>query len=126
MSPGFAHGFLSFMQRVFSIPELHAVLTSVAVGLALTYLLTLPLPAWTPVKAVVQYGRFLTFWIVFGLAVWLVPTPRMAAWAFTVAIFTPLFSEWLAAIIYHRWPWLKPKALLLPHETISRGKKEFP
>ncbi|MCX7041091.1 MAG: hypothetical protein NT117_00060, partial [Gammaproteobacteria bacterium] len=68
-------GMLTFMLRVFAVPQLHAMLTAVGVGLALTYLLQLPLPAWTPVKVAVQYARLLIFFVVLGIAVVLVPTP---------------------------------------------------
>lgn len=110
----------AFIGRMLAVPELHAILAALSAGLAVTYVLTLPLPAWTPIRVVVQWSRVIAFGLVMGIAVYLIPTPRMAIWAFTVAIFTPLFYEWLSAIIYHRWPWLKPKALLTAEEMQAR------
>lgn len=101
----------AFIARAFAVPELHAVLAALAAGMALAYVLTLPLPAATTLKAAKQYGRVLIFCTVMLVALTLHPTPRTAAWAFTVALLAPLFHEWLFAIVYHRWPWLQPKAL---------------
>lgn len=106
----------AFLSKAFAIPELHAILASVGVGMAMAYVLTLPMPADTAIKTAVQYGRVIIFVTVMGVALAMVPTPHMAAWAFTVAVFTPLFYEWLATIIYHRWPWLRPKVLRPPDD----------
>ena len=113
---------LTFGQKVLAIPGLHAILAAFAAGIAVTYLLSLPLPAWTPVKTAVSYARVVTFLVVMTVALYLLPTPVMFAWAFTVAIMTPLFYEWLTTILYHRYPWLKPKALLTDTEMQARIK----
>lgn len=110
----------AFIGRMLAVPELHAMLMALGAGLASTYLLTLPLPAWTPIRLAITYGRGLTFLIVMGVAVSLIPSPRMAVWAFTVAVFTPLAYEWLTALVYHRWPWLKPKAMMTAEELAKR------
>jgi hypothetical protein len=106
----------AFIGRMLAVPELHALIMALGAGLASCYLLTLPLPAWTPVRVAAFYGRLVTFAVVFGVAVYLIPSPRMAVWAFTVAVFTPLAYEAAAAAIFHRWPWLKPKALMTADE----------
>ena len=111
---------LEFGQKVLAIPGLHAILAAFGAGLAVTYLLSLPLPASTAVKTAVHYARVLTFFTVMTVAMVLLPTPVMFAWAFTVAIMTPLFYEWLTTILYHQWPWLKPKALLTAPEMQAR------
>ena len=111
---------LEFGTKVLAIPGLHAILAAFGAGIASTYLLSLQLPAWTPVKYAVNYARVLTFFIVMGVALALLPTPVMFAWSFTVAIMTPLFYEWLTTILYHRYPWLKPKALLTGPEMQAR------
>lgn len=111
---------LEFGTKVLAIPGLHAILAAFGVGIAVTYLLSLPLPASTAVKTVVSYARVVTFVVVMTVALYLLPTPVMFAWAFTVAIMTPLFYEWLTTILYHQWPWLKPKALLTAPEMQAR------
>lgn len=111
-----------FGQKVLAIPGLHAILAAFAVGMAITYGFSQSLPAWTAVKTAVHYSRLITFFAVMATALALLPTPFMAAWAFTVAIMTPLFYEWLTTILYHRWPWLKPKALLTDTEMQARIK----
>lgn len=113
----------TFIGRAFAVPELHAILAAMFAGMALAYLLTLPLPAMTPVKTAVRYGRVLIFFVVMGVALTFEPTPRTAAWAFSIAILTPLFHEWLFAIVYHRWPWLKPKALMTAPELVKAAEK---
>ena len=113
---------LTFGQKVLAIPGLHAILAAFAAGIAVTYLLSLPLPASTAVKTAVSYARVITFLVVMTVALYLLPTPVMFAWAFTVAIMTPLFYEWLTTILYHRYPWLKPKALLTDTEMQARIK----
>lgn len=112
--------------KAFALPGLHAILTALGVGFAVTYLLTLPLPAWTPIKFVVQYGRVLIFMVVFGTAVYLLPTPTMVAWGFTFAACIPLLYEWVMTSLYHRYPWLKPKALLTANEMQVRIKDKPP
>lgn len=111
-----------FAGKVMAVPELHAILTALAVGLGFTYLSTLPLPAKTSIKFAVQYARVIVFGAVLSIAFALKPTPKMVAYAFPVAIFTPLFYEWLMNILYHFWPWLKPKALLTATEMQARVK----
>lgn len=113
---------LTFGQKVLAIPGLHAILAAFACGIASTYLLSLPLPAWTPIKYAVNYARVMTFFIVMGVALAILPTPVMFAWSFTVAIMTPLFYEWLTTVLYHQYPWLKPKALLTGPEMMARVK----
>lgn len=112
--------------KAFALPSFHAIVTSLFAGFAVTYLLTLPLPAWTPVKWVVQWARLVTFLTVFSVAVILLPTPTMVAWAGSMAIFTPLFYEWAMQILYHRYPWMKPKALLTASEMQVRIKDKPP
>jgi hypothetical protein len=102
---------LTFAQKVFAVPELHAILVACVAGMALTYVLSLKWPAWTPVKAAVQYGRVLIFFVVVLVAVLQIRTPLMFTWAASIGLLLPLFYEWLGRIIYHRWPWLQPKAL---------------
>lgn len=119
---GFLDWLFAFIGKAFAIPELHAVIAGLVVGMALAYALTLPLPAMTPVKTAVRYGRVLIFFVVMGVSLALKPTPRTAAWAFSVAILAPLFHEWLFAIVYHRWPWLKPKALMTAPELVKAAE----
>lgn len=105
----------SFLARAFAIPELHAVVAGMAAGLAVAYVLTVALPASTPFKVAVQYARVVVFLTVMVVALSLKLSTYTAAWAFTVALLAPLFHEWLFAIVYHRWPWLRPKALRPEH-----------
>jgi len=111
---------LTFGQKVLAIPGLHAILAAFGVGLAVTHVFTLSLPAWVAIKTVVAWSRLIIFLAVMTTALTLLPTPVMFAWAFTVAIMTPLFYEWLTTILYHRYPWLKPKALLTGPEMQAR------
>jgi len=111
---------LEFGQKVLAIPGLHAILAAFGVGLAVTHVFTLSLPAWVAIKTVVAWSRVVVFVAVMVTALALLPTPVMFAWAFTVAIMTPLFYEWLTTILYHRYPWLKPKALLTGPEMQAR------
>ena len=103
---------LNFALKVFAVPGLHAILTAVAVGFALTYLMSRSLPANMAVCTAIRYQRLIVFITVFSISFSMVPSPVMGAWAFTVAIFTPQFYDWVTEIIFHRWPWLKPKALM--------------
>jgi hypothetical protein len=111
---------LEFGGKVLAVPELHALLMAFAVGCALTYLFTQSLPAVTLVKTAVRWKRVIIFFVVFGIAVALRTTPVMVGWAFTVAILTPKVYEWGETIIYHRWPWLKPRALMTGTEMQCR------
>ncbi len=113
-----------FLARAFAVPELHAILAGLFAGIAVAYALTLPLPAMTPVKTAVRYARVIVFVTVLGVSLALSLTPRTAAWAFTVAILAPLLHEWLLAIIYHRWPWLKPKALMTGPELVEHAERQ--
>lgn len=113
-----------FLGKVLLVPELHAMLLSVCVGMALSYLFAQTLPAWTAVKTAVRFQRVIVFFAVMGTALSSVYTPRMAAWAFTVAIFTPLFYEWLGTIIFHKWPWLRPRSMLSAEEMLARANKK--
>ncbi len=115
---------LTFGQKVLAIPGLHAILAAFGVGLAVTHVFTLSLPAWVAIKTVVAWSRVVVFVAVMVTALTLLPTPVMFAWAFTVAIMTPLFYEWLTTILYHRYPWLKPKALLTDTEMQARIKEK--
>lgn len=101
----------SFLRKILEVPELFAVLTGLFAGMAVSYLLTLPLPSFTPVKVAKQYARGVVFITVMIVSMTIYRTPRTAAWGFTIAIMAPLFHEWLFTILYHKWPWLKPKAL---------------
>lgn len=112
--------------KAFALPGLHAVLTALAVGFAVTYTLTRPLPAWTPVKFAVQWSRVIIFFTTFATAVYLLPTPTVVAWGFMTAIMVPLVYEWVMAFFYHRYPWLKPKALLTANEMQVRVKEDPP
>lgn len=123
----FLKGFVAFLSAAFdfltkmmAVPELHAIVLAVAVGMAISYALAQTLPAWTPIKVAVQYQRVIVFFAVVIVALANVFTPRMGAWAATVGVFTPLFYEWLGAIIFHRWPWLKPRAMLTDAEMHDR------
>lgn len=109
-----------FLVKMMSVPELHAILLAVCVGMALSYVFAQALPTWTPIKFAVQYQRTIVFFVVLFVALANVTTPRMGAWAFTVAIFTPLFYEWIGTIIYHRFPWLKPRSMLNDAEMQAR------
>ena len=100
-----------FIVKLLSIPQLHAIIVASVLGMAVTYLLSLKLPAITPIKLAVRFSRVLIFFTVVGTAYALIPTFIMLAWATSLGITLPLFYEWLTAIIYHRWPWLQPKAL---------------
>jgi hypothetical protein len=111
---------LTFGQKVLAIPGLHAILAAWGAGMAVTYALSLPWPASTASKTVIAYSRLITFVTVMTVALYLLPTPVMFAWAFTVAIMTPLFYEWVMTILYHKFPWLKPKALLTAPEMQAR------
>jgi hypothetical protein len=102
---------LAFALKVFAVPELHAIAVACVAGMALAYLLSLKLPAWTPVKTAVQSGRVLIFFVVVIVAVLQIHTALMFTWAASIGVLLPLFYEWLGRIIYHRWPWLQPKAL---------------
>lgn len=113
----------TFLGKVFAVPELHALLTAMASGLALTYATTVYLPAKTPVKIAVYAARALVFFTVMGISFALLSTPRMVAYSFPVAILTPLFYEWGMNILYHWLPWLKPKALLNASEMQERVKE---
>lgn len=111
---------LTFGQKVLAIPGLHAILAALGVGFAVTHIFTLSLPAWVAIKTAQSWSRVIVFFSVLGTALMLLPTPVMFAWASTVAVFTPQFYTWLTEIIYHRWPWLKPKALLNAPEMQAR------
>ena len=113
---------LTFGQKVFAIPGLHAILAAYGVGFAITHLFTLSLPAWTPVKTAVTYSRLIIFFAVMGTALFILPTPVMFAWSFTVAALTPKSYEGFMEWLYHRWPYLKPKALLTDTEMQARIK----
>lgn len=119
-------GIFNFLGKVMAVPELHALITAFAVGLAITYAATVYLPAKTPVKWAVYAARLVIFCAVMGVSFWLKPTPRMVAYAFPVAILTPLFYEWLTNLLYHWLPWLKPKALLTAPEMQVRIKEDAP
>lgn len=116
---------LTFGQKVLAIPGLHAILAAWGAGMAVTYALSLPWPASTASKTVIAYSRLITFVTVMTVALYLLPTPVMFAWAFTVAIMTPLFYEWVMTILYHKFPWLKPKALLTDTEMQARIKEKI-
>jgi hypothetical protein len=111
---------LEFGQKVLAIPGLHAILAAWAAGCAMTYLCTLPMPAWTPIQTAVHYNRVLVFFTVMGTALALLPTPVMFAWAFTVAILTPASYEMATKALFLKWPALKPKALMTENELINR------
>ncbi len=111
---------LEFGQKVLAIPGLHAILAAFGVGLAVTHLFTLSLPASMAIDTAKAWSRVIVFFAVMGTALFLLFTPVMFAWSFTVAVLTPQFYTWLAEIIYHRWPWLKPKALLTAPEMQAR------
>jgi len=101
-----------FGQKVLAIPGLHAILASLGVGFAVTHIFTLSLPASMAIDTAKAWSRVIVFFAVLGTAMILLPTPVMFAWASTVAVFTPQFYTWATEVIYHTWPWLKPKALL--------------
>ena len=118
---------LAFLMRVLAVPELSALLPAIGVGLAIAYLASLKFPEWLPIKTAQNYANVIIFFVVIIIATALLPTPRMALWSFTVAIFIPKTYEWLTEIIFHRWPWLKPKALLTAPEMQARvADKESP
>lgn len=109
----------TFLGKAFAVPELHAVLAGLFAGIAVAYALTLPLPAMMPIKTAKNYARLFVFVTVMTVSLLLDFKPRTAAWAFTVAIMAPLLHEWLFALVYHRWPYLKPKAL----QTVTELQK---
>jgi hypothetical protein len=116
---------LTFGQKVLAIPGLHAILAAFGVGLAVTHLFTLSLPAHIAIKTAKAWSRLIIFCAVMGTALALLPTPVMFAWAFTVAIMTPLFYEWLTEALYHWKPYLKPKVLLTaPEMQVRIAEKE--
>ena len=95
----------------FQVPELHAIVVGIVTGFAVTYVASRFYPAWWPVRRAEIINRIVVFFVVFGMAVAMYPTPRTIAWAFGQALMTPLYYEWLFKILYHVWPWLKPEAL---------------
>lgn len=111
----------TFLGRAFAVPELHAVVAGLFAGIAVAYTLTLPLPAMMPIKKAKNYGRLFVFVTVMVVSLTLDFKPRTAAWAFTVAIMAPLLHEWLFAMVYHKFPWLKPKALQTVDELEKGG-----
>lgn len=118
---GIVDWLFAFLAKMLAVPELSALLPAIGVGLALAYLATVQFPASWPVKGVQKIAGVIIVFVVVGVATALLPTPRMALWAFTVAVFIPKTYEWLTAIIYHRFPWLKPKSLLTGDEMQARG-----
>lgn len=108
---GFFDWALQFLLKIWAVPGLHAILSGVSVGFAISYVGSILLPAEMEVKRAITWTRAFVFFSVFFISFLQVPTPVMAAWSFSVAIFTPQFYEWAVQIIYHKWPWLKPKAL---------------
>lgn len=108
---GFFDWLFAFIARVLAVPELHAITVASFAGIAITYLLQLPLPMRTPVKVAVQWARVWIFLVVLGVAFYQVRTFVMFAWAASFGLLMPLFYEWIGAIIFHRYPWLKPRAL---------------
>lgn len=112
--------------KAFALPGLHAILTALGVGFAVTYIFSRTLPAWTLVKWATQWSRVIIFLTTFATAVYLLPTPTVVAWGFMTAIMVPLVYEWVMAFFYHRYPWLKPKALLTANEMQVRVKEAPP
>jgi hypothetical protein len=102
---------LNFLLRIFAVPELSAILTSLAVGLALTYLSQLAMPKNMEVLSAKRWGTAIIFVVVIVVAVAMRPTPRVALWALTNAAFIPKTYEWLQGWLFAHYPWLKPKAL---------------
>lgn len=115
---------LEFGQKVFAIPGLRAILAALGVGFAVTHIFTLALPVHIAIKTAQAWSRVIVFFAVLGTALALLPTPVMFAWAGTVAVFTPQFYTWVTEIVYHRWPWLKPKVLLTAPEMQARVKSD--
>jgi hypothetical protein len=111
---------LNFLLRIFAVPELSAILTAIAAGLAMTFLSQLAMPGRLEVLSAKRYGRVIIFFVVIAVAVFMRPTPRVALWAFTVAVFLPNFYEWLQGLLFERYPWLKPKALQTDAEQVQR------
>lgn len=117
---------LAFAGKVMAVPELHAIIVAIAVGMAIAYLFTLQLPHHWAIDRVKRWSSAVVMLAVFLVATglgphagalqlgWIrvpLPAPGMAAWAFVQAVFTPLYFTALGNFIYHRWPWLQPKAL---------------
>lgn len=124
---GVADWLFGFLARVLAVPELHAIAVASFAGIAITYLLQLPLPARTSVKVAVQWARVWIFLVVVGVAFYQVRSFVMFAWAASVGVLMPLLYEWAGAILFHRWPWLKPKSLLTAPEMQARvADKETP
>lgn len=111
--------------KALALPSFHAIVTALGVGFAVTYLLALPLPAKTPLMWAVRWSRVVIATTVFGTAVYLVPTPTVVAWGFTVAILTPRLYEMVMDQLYHWKPWLKPKSLLTGPEMQVRIKDKL-
>lgn len=111
---------LTFGQKVLAIPGLHAILAAWCAGVATTYGILLMLPYHTQVKHAVLYARIIVFFVVMTVALSILLTPVMFAWAFTVAILTPASYEMLTNGLFHRWPHLKPKALMTSFEMENR------
>lgn len=114
----------SFAAKVLAVPELHAILVAFAIGCALTYATAHMMPArWRSSTAVIL-SRVLIVAAVMMVATMQVPTPVMAGWAFTVGVLTPPVYEMSLAALWHRWPWIKPKAMLTAPEMLERMKKK--
>jgi len=111
---------LTFLLRIFAVPELAAILTAVPAGLALTYVSQQAMPKGWEVLTAQRWGRVIIFFVVICVAIAMRPTPRVAVWAFTVAVFLPQFYEWLQGLLFERYPWLKPKALQTDAEQCQR------
>lgn len=112
--------FLTFAGKVLAVPELHAIIVAFAVGCALTYATAHLMPMRWRSSTVVLLSRILIVAAVMLVASMQVQTPVMAAWSFTVGVLTPPVYEMTLASLWHRWPWLKPRALLTGAEYQAR------
>lgn len=107
-----AEWIFAFLGRALAQPELAAVFAGVCAGIAMTYTVQRLLPWHMAVSRAELIGRVVTFATVLGIALLVHFTPRTFAWAFTVALLAPLLHEFAFAILYRKWPFLKPKALM--------------
>lgn len=111
----------AFAARVLAVPELHALALATAVAFALTYALSLQLPATWLVTTARRWIRAILVLLVLGVAMWMRPTAVMFGWAVTYGVFLPLLYEAFWHRIHALYPWLKPKALMTAYELEAAG-----
>jgi hypothetical protein len=100
-----------FLGRALEQPELAAIVAGMLAGMAMTYFVQRLLPWQMAVSRAELIGRIVTALTTLGIALIVHFTARTFAFALTPALLAPLLYESAGAVLYHRWPWLKPHVL---------------